>query len=125
MTDKQKERLKKKLLNQREEHLRDFARTKSKVNHKDKGSNGELTKYPLHPADLGTDTAIREENDIIGNIQSNILDMIDNSLEKIKNKEYGKCELCKKKISYSRLNAIPWATLCLKCKKELEKRRVY
>lgn len=39
------------------------------------------------------------------------------ALEKIKNKKYGICEKCGKKISQKRIKAHPEARICLKCQK--------
>ena len=34
--------------------------------------------------------------------------------------EYGKCEECGEDIGHDRLEALPFASLCLKCKQGLE-----
>ena len=41
--------------------------------------------------------------------------MIETSLERIEEGTYGQCEECGVKIPKSRLNAIPYATLCVRC----------
>ena len=38
------------------------------------------------------------------------------ALEKIKNRQYGKCEKCGKSINKERLKIVPEARFCLKCK---------
>ena len=38
--------------------------------------------------------------------------------------KYGKCERCGRKIEPGRLKALPEATLCLSCEREVEKRIV-
>ena len=45
------------------------------------------------------------------------------NLQKIGKKTYGKCELCKKGIAHKRLDAEPYARLCLGCKKEEEEKK--
>jgi len=45
------------------------------------------------------------------------LEKIDKALEKIKDKEYGLCEKCKKPISSARLKIYPQAVYCKKCQK--------
>lgn len=49
------------------------------------------------------------------------LEQIDLALVKIKKKKYGKCEICNQPISITRLKAIPYATLCIKCQEKKEK----
>ncbi|HOX39953.1 MAG TPA: TraR/DksA C4-type zinc finger protein [Candidatus Brocadiia bacterium] len=41
---------------------------------------------------------------------------IEGALERIKAGEYGKCKRCGKRIPKARLEALPFATLCLECK---------
>lgn len=56
----------------------------------------------------------------------NVLYEIDEALEKIKNNDhYGLCEKCHQQIEQKRLEAIPYAKLCLKCKEkeELEQKK--
>ena len=48
------------------------------------------------------------------------LTKIDNALIRIHEDEYGKCENCGKEIGEKRLEAIPYAGLCINCAEELE-----
>jgi len=41
---------------------------------------------------------------------------IEKALKKIKKDKYGKCEKCKKDIEIKRLEVVPEAKLCMKCK---------
>lgn len=81
--------------------------------------------YPYHMADLGTETAEREEESIIVTGLGDKLLLIDESLEKIRDKTYGKCEKCEMKIERARLKVKPYAKLCIKCKEieEMQTRR--
>ncbi|MCC6449819.1 MAG: TraR/DksA C4-type zinc finger protein [Candidatus Aureabacteria bacterium] len=45
------------------------------------------------------------------------------ALSKIRNGEYGTCELCTRTIDETRLAAMPYARLCLACKERQEKPR--
>jgi RNA polymerase-binding protein DksA len=64
-----------------------------------------------------------EHNTIIAIAQSETLEInqIDNALKKIKQGKYGMCECCGSNINKQRLVAIPFVSLCVKCK-ELEER---
>lgn len=48
------------------------------------------------------------------------LQMVNEALERIDNKEYGLCLNCEEKITQKRLEAIPWARYCLKCQELVE-----
>ena len=77
--------------------------------------------YPWHMADLGSETADKEEESIVATSIGERLLLIEEALEKIRNKTYGKCEKCGKKIEKERLEAKPFAKLCIKCKAIEEK----
>jgi len=47
--------------------------------------------------------------------------MINESLERIEDKEYGSCQNCEKPINPKRLDAVPWARYCLNCQELVEK----
>ncbi len=49
------------------------------------------------------------------------IEEIDNALKKIKKGKYGICECCGKKINKQRLMAIPFVSLCIKCKEAEER----
>jgi DnaK suppressor protein len=48
------------------------------------------------------------------------IEEIDNALSQIKRGKYGVCENCSRKISKQRLMAIPFVSLCFKCKEAEE-----
>ena len=52
--------------------------------------------------------------------ESRELQRIDIALEKIRQGAYGVCEHCNKNIQIARLQAVPYATLCVKCQHEME-----
>ena len=43
------------------------------------------------------------------------LEDIDNALSKMDKGKFGFCEICQKPIAANRLNAVPWARLCIRC----------
>jgi DnaK suppressor protein len=49
------------------------------------------------------------------------IEEIDNALNQIKKGKYGVCENCGRKINKQRLMAIPFVSLCLKCKEAEER----
>ena len=50
-----------------------------------------------------------------------MLAAIDASLERIENGTYGTCARCATAIVPERLEAYPWASLCIDCKREAER----
>ena len=46
---------------------------------------------------------------------------VERALDKIKEGNYGTCDRCGQPIGDGRLEALPWASLCLKCKAESAK----
>jgi DnaK suppressor protein len=85
-------------------------------------ANSDLSKMPTHKADLGTDNFEREFTLSLMENEEETLGRIEASLERIEDGTYGDCEECGRKIPEARLNAIPYATLCVKCASELERR---
>jgi YteA family regulatory protein len=82
----------------------------------------ELSTYDDHPADLASETFEREKDLALeGNIQD-LLDKVNTALEKIEDGTYGLCDSCGIEINTNRLEALPWASLCLNCQDRLEGR---
>ncbi len=51
------------------------------------------------------------------------LSQIDSALERIKNGNYGVCEMCDDEISFERLNAKPHTRFCKECRNVAERSR--
>ena len=51
------------------------------------------------------------------------VDEIDRALSRMDNGGYGICERCGRKIAVARLEALPFAALCIECKSREERRR--
>lgn len=51
------------------------------------------------------------------------LERVIESIQKIDKGEYGICELCKEEISFERLEVVPTAKYCIRCKNEIEKQQ--
>ncbi|MBU4128572.1 TraR/DksA family transcriptional regulator, partial [bacterium] len=54
--------------------------------------------------------------------EENLLYKVDQALYRIEKKTYGPCIQCQRKIDKKRLNAIPYADLCIKCQAKQEKK---
>ena len=82
--------------------------------------NGDLSRMPIHMADLGTDNFEREFTLSLMRSEEETLWQIETSLERIEDGTYGDCQECGGKIPKARLNAIPYATSCVKCASQSE-----
>jgi DnaK suppressor protein len=71
--------------------------------------------------DAALDSAQDEINSQLAEVESRELALIENALEQMRNGNYGLCESCNTKIPALRLRALPYATMCIECQRELER----
>ena len=71
--------------------------------------------------DFALDSAQDELSSQLAEVESRELAYIDNALEQMREGNYGHCEVCNSNIPLTRLQALPYATLCIDCQRELEK----
>ncbi len=72
------------------------------------------------PADTGSANFERERAQSLANHARRILVQIDDALKRMDADDYGTCERCGEVIAFERLEAIPYATLCLEDKRRDE-----
>lgn len=94
---------------------------KSVVGRSLRDSSGDLSAYSFHMADVGTDAQERETAFQYATTEGRVLYEIEDALRKIEDGEYGTCEECEKPIERVRLEALPWARLCLKCREKADR----
>jgi RNA polymerase-binding protein DksA len=83
---------------------------------------GEDAVYDNHLADTATETYDRELAYTLEENSEHVLADIDAALGRIEGGTYGTCTSCGKEIPEERLEARPWATLCIDCQREREGR---
>jgi RNA polymerase-binding protein DksA len=83
-------------------------------------ANGDLSSMPIHMADIGSDNFEQEFTLSLMQSEGATLEQIEASLERIEDGVYGECEECGAKIPKARLDAIPYATMCVKCASQSE-----
>ncbi len=66
-----------------------------------------------HMGDLATETFDRELDYTLEDNAETVLAEIDAALRRIENGTYGTCQMCGRLIDPDRLEARPWATLCI------------
>lgn len=124
MTENERQHLEKRLLQERERALRALTRfdEQSRVGGRD--DDGELTTYPVHPADEGTDTMEREQNSLLASKEGRLVYWIDDALRLLykEPERYGLCSECGEPIIFDRLDIVPWTQLCVSCQQAEEGR---
>ncbi len=81
-------------------------------------AQGDVTDLPTHNADH--DVEGLETEVATGDAQNAILDQVDAALERIEEGTYGTCTACGQPIAEARLEAIPYADLCIECERKRE-----
>jgi len=76
---------------------------------------GEDAVFDNHLADTATVTYDRELDYTLEENSEHVLAEIDAALKRIEDGTYGTCTNCGKEISVGRLEAYPWASLCIDC----------
>lgn len=72
-------------------------------------------------ADLAQDYFSQNRQTALIDSMEGTLEQIEGALERIEAGVYGKCERCGADISTARLEALPYAELCITCQAEQEK----
>ena len=90
------------------------------------GDDGELSNYPQHLADEGTDTMEQEKSFLLASAEGRRLYQIDEALRRLYKSpdDFGNCAVCGKAISAERLDLIPWTTTCAEHAEQDEMSRV-
>jgi len=71
--------------------------------------------------DAALDSAQDEISSQLAEVESRELASIENALERMREGQYGLCESCSASIPMARLNALPYATMCIDCQREAER----
>ena len=75
-----------------------------------------------HLAETATATLDREIDYTLEENSTRMLAAIDASLQRLDDGTYGTCSACNREIAEQRLEAYPWASLCIDCKREAARR---
>ncbi len=57
----------------------------------------------------------------LSNTDREILQQVDQALHRLNRGKYGTCVECGEELNRKRLEAVPWASHCLKCQEKIEK----
>ena len=72
--------------------------------------------------DAALDSVQDEISSQLAEVESRELTRIEYALERMRSGQFGVCEGCNTPIPMARLNALPYATYCIKCQREAEAR---
>lgn len=117
MEEKDVQIFKGRLLNMREEILKEVQGMGKDYLLNQKDEWAEIGKYTQHIADIASDNFEREKEIGLASRETALLRRIDEVLLRIEAGSFGICEGCGSEIPRDRLEAIPYALLCIDCKK--------
>jgi len=116
MTKKQMAELERALVTERARLARRLAQFEARTGTSPQDRSGDLSLFPLHPADEGTDAMELELDSALATKAGELLGEIDEALRELYGGErYGRCRSCDAEIDLARLRLIPWARLCAQC----------
>jgi RNA polymerase-binding transcription factor DksA len=122
LTDKDINEFEQRLLAERGRIMKEMGHLENtvlKVNQRD--SSGDLSGYSFHMADAGTDAMEREKAFLFASAEGRALMEINEALRRLYNGTYGVCEVCGEPIGRARLEAMPYARLCVRDKEKEER----
>ncbi len=102
------------LVTMRKENLDLLISTRTRGKSEEQNDDSPVTSdIPTHPADAASVTYERESDMAFEREYQDIIDQIDLALAKLEAGTYTKCSTCGKEIGEERLEAQPYATLCI------------
>lgn len=127
MKKRQLDHLEKRLLEERERVIKELGHYDESFSSTLQGAGGDLSSYSFHMADQGTDAMEREKQFLFASQEGRYLWHVNEALRRLYQspKTFGQCHDCGEAIDFDRLDALPHARLCIKCKakEEDEKQR--
>ena len=93
------------------------------LRHTGADASGDLSRMPIHMADIGTDAYEQEFTLSLVANEEGTLELVELALERIKLRKFGLCEECGGMIAKKRLEAIPFAPMCIRCAEKMENAR--
>lgn len=106
---------KEKLLALRARLRGDFQQMADAALHQNRETTDHRNGMPIHMADLGTDAYEQEFTLSLMQSEEDTLTAIEEALQRIEAGTYGTCTECGEAIKKTRLNALPFTGLCIRC----------
>lgn len=121
LTGKELKVARERILAERKRIIMELGRIEETISDATKEKEGSNQSYSNHLADIGTDYMEQEKNFYYASQEGHYLKALDEALERVERGIYGICEMCTLRIGSQRLEAVPSARQCIKCKSESEK----
>ncbi|MFC1576247.1 TraR/DksA family transcriptional regulator [Candidatus Omnitrophota bacterium] len=86
-------------------------------------ASGDLSGYSYHMADMASDVYERDFLLQLASTERELFLKLEDAVKRIEEGNYGLCQECGKKISKTRLKAIPQTLNCHDCQEKEEKKR--
>ncbi len=116
MTKAETEELERALLAERTRLTRRLEQFDARTGTSPQDRTGDLSLYPIHPADEGTDVMEMELDTSLAMRAGELVVQIDEALRELyAGEHYGTCHSCGAEIPFARLRLIPWAQYCAVC----------
>lgn len=122
MDQERRQHFEERLLDERRRILKELGQFDEEFAEDPRGSGGGPESYSFHMADEGTDAMEREKKFLFASKEGELLYEVDEALRRLyrEEDEYGRCAECGAEISEERLDALPYARLCIDCQEEEE-----
>lgn len=122
MNKKQLTHLEKRLLEERARVMKELGHYDQQFSSTLQGADGDLSSYSFHMADQGTDAMEREKQFLFASQEGRYLWHVNEALRRLYKapETFGTCHECGDRIDFDRLDALPHARLCIKCKAKEE-----
>jgi RNA polymerase-binding transcription factor DksA len=106
----------------RERALRKLARYGESIAVGQAASDGDISQFRLHAADQGTDSMEREKSLLLASEEGRLLYAINEALRRLYTApaSFGTCASCGASVGLARLDALPYAEMCIGCQTALE-----
>ncbi|MCG6925861.1 MAG: TraR/DksA family transcriptional regulator [Acidobacteria bacterium] len=101
------------LLTKKQEILETFTKNKSYGMEADGEPSQDI-------ADKAANSYTKEFLFSLSNSERRLLQQVDDALSRIESRRYGVCASCEDTLNLKRLQAVPWATLCISCQEKQE-----
>ncbi len=108
------------LITEREKFAEEIRALVHEASRSPREASGDLSGYTIHMADMAADTSERELSTNLVTSEQEVLYQIDDALKRIDEGTFGICGECSRAIPLSRLKAVPYAPLCIRCQQAKE-----
>jgi len=120
MDETELEKFRERLLNEKKALEEELGYIDSTMDDSEREWSGENNQYDNHLGDIGTNLDMRERDLSLSLNAQDLLRQVNDALKRIDEGTFGFCKVCGRPIEKERLEAIPYADLCIEDKKKEE-----